>query len=297
MIAVAVTGDRSPATGDVVIHMPNSHLIDSALTEDLGGGIDITSHAMIPNDARATARIVAKSASVLAGIAIAREIFLQVDPQLQWSCDRHDGEALAIGDVVATIAGNTRALLRAERVALNTLQHLCGIATITRHCVNAVASAGIAILDTRKTLPGLRAWQKLAVQAGGGKNHRMGLFDRYLVKSNHLVAHESLDAALTVLDTNRDPNILLEVEVRTHNDIDIAMNHRADWIMLDNFSPDQICAAVQKISGRANIEVSGGITPENISHYAIPGITAISLGALTHSARAADLHMQLVEAC
>lgn len=269
-------------------------LIAAALAEDVGSG-DITGDAVLAPHQLARAKIVAKQHCVVAGLVPAAQVFSQLDTTIHWIPQVADGAAVRAGDALATVRGNARAIVRGERLALNVLQHLSGIATMTRRCVDAVRGTGVAIVDTRKTLPGLRVWQKAAVVAGGGQNHRMGLFDRYLVKSNHVLLSGSLAAALAALRKHRRADLLLEIEVRALEEIDVALESAPDWIMLDNFAPDAIARAVQKICGKAKVEVSGGITPDTIARYAIPGVDAISVGAITHSAPAVDLHL-VVEA-
>ncbi|MBI2344025.1 MAG: carboxylating nicotinate-nucleotide diphosphorylase [Deltaproteobacteria bacterium] len=267
-------------------------LIDVALREDLGDG-DITCAAVIPEACCAMGRLVAKEACVIAGLHQAFLVFSHLDPTVTWRPHVRDGAHVAPGMWLAEVVGKGRAIVQGERVALNLLQHLSAVATLTQRFVAAVAGTGITVLDTRKTLPGLRTLQKAAVVAGGGKNHRMGLYDRYLIKSNHVAPHRTLRAALAYFCRHRDRAIPLEVEVRTVDEIDAAIDVRAEWILLDNFLPHDVAVAVARINGRAKIEISGGITLHNIRDYAVPGVDAISIGALTHSARAIDLHLQV----
>lgn len=267
-------------------------IFHTIIAEDIGTG-DITGEAVVPPAATASGHIVAKVACVVAGLEPAEQLYRAVDSALTWQSQTHDGERIAAGQTLAVVQGNARALLRGERVVLNLLQHLCGVATLMRRFVDAIAGTGIIIRDTRKTIPGLRAWQKSAVVAGGGVNHRMGLHDQYLIKSNHVAMHDSLAQALAYFAAHRRADIPCEIEVRTLEEIDSALTAKPDWILLDNFSPAQIRTAVTHIAGRAKIEVSGGITLANIRDYALPGVNALAIGALTHSAPAVDLHLRL----
>lgn len=267
-------------------------IFHTILAEDIGAG-DITGEAVVPPAATAIGRIVAKESCVVAGLGPAEQLYRTVDSALTWQTQVRDGDRIAAGTALATTEGSARALLRGERVVLNLLQHLCGVATLTRRFVDAMAGTGIIIRDTRKTLPGLRAWQKAAVVAGGGVNHRMGLNDQYLIKSNHVAMHGSLAAALAYFATHRSADIPCEIEVRSLEEIDIALVAKPNWILLDNFSPEHIRTAVTHIANRAKIEVSGGITLANIRDYALPGVHALAIGALTHSAPAVDLHLCL----
>lgn len=268
------------------------YYIANALAEDIGSG-DVTGDAIVPSDAIGEAKIFAKQDCVVAGLSFAAAVFSQLDTTINWKSLVDDGTSVSNGDCLAVVCGKARAILRGERLALNALQHLSGVATYTRKCVDAVAGKNIAVLDTRKTIPGMRDWQKHAVAMGGGQNHRMGLYDRYMIKSNHVEMVGGLEAALKKMYEHRRGDLILEVEVRNMSEIDIALEAGADWIMLDNFKPSDIRAAVQKISGKAHIEISGGVTLENIRDYAIEGIAGISLGALTHSVIAADINLQL----
>lgn len=272
------------------------NIFHTIITEDSDTG-DITGEATVPPAATASGHIVAKVACVVAGLEPAQQLYRTVDPSIVWKPQTHDGERLAAGQTLAVVQGNARALLRGERVVLNLLQHLCGVGTFTRRFVDAVQGTGIIIRDTRKTIPGLRTWQKAAVVAGGGVNHRMGLDDQYLIKSNHVAMHGSLAAALAYFAAQRRANIPCEIEVRTLEEIDIALAAKPDWILLDNFTPAKIRAAILRVAGRAKIEVSGGITLVNIHDFTISGISAIAVGALTHSAPAIDLHLQLEVLC
>lgn len=268
-------------------------LIEIALQEDIGSG-DITSDALFGDETLEKAGvIVAKEDLIIAGLEIARRVFLTVDHHLQWERYFEDGARVAKGSRVAKVSGRFKSLLRAERTALNFLQHLSGVATLTARFVEAVKETKAQILDTRKTLPGFRALEKMAVLAGGGKNHRLGLYDRYLIKDNHLMGISITEAVKRAQahNTNRVP---VEVEVQRLDQIDEALSAGADILMMDNFSVKELKKAVQKVGGRAKIEASGGIILENVRDYAATGVDFISVGALTHSARAVDLSLEIL---
>jgi nicotinate-nucleotide pyrophosphorylase (carboxylating) len=270
--------------------------IARALAEDLGPG-DITSECFIPAGHRSTARLIAKENAILAGTAAATEVFGQVDPPIEITILRNDGEALSPGDLILTATGLTRALLSAERTALNFLQRLSGIATLTRRFVDAVAGTKAIILDTRKTTPGLREFERLAVRAGGGTNHRFGLFDRVLAKDNHLAITGDTAGLQRGIDEakKRQPDIVVEIEADTLDQVRLLSNlHGVDIILLDNMSNDQLREAVE-IRGAKKIllEASGGVNLDTVAAIAATGIDHISVGALTHSARAIDLSLEI----
>ena len=270
--------------------------IARALAEDLGPG-DITSDCFIPADHRSSARIIAKENAILAGTEVAREVFRQVDPAIEIEIRKNDGEAIAPGNLILTATGPTRALLSAERTALNFLQRLSGIATLTRRFVDAVSGTKAVILDTRKTTPGLREFERLAVRAGGGVNHRFGLFDRVLAKDNHLAITGDAAGLQRAIDQakNRAPDIIIEIEADTLDQVRLLCDLRGvDIILLDNMTNDQLREAVQ-IRGDKKIllEASGGVNLDTVAAIAATGIDQISVGALTHSARAIDLSMEI----
>ena len=270
--------------------------IARALAEDLGPG-DITSECFIPAEHRSTACIIAKEKAILAGTEVAREVFLQVDPTIEVEVRKNDADAITPGDRILTATGPTRALLSAERTALNFLQRLSGIATLTRRFVDAVAGTKAVILDTRKTTPGLREFERLAVRAGGGTNHRFGLFDRVLAKDNHLAITGDAAGLQHAIDESkrRAPDILVEIEADTLDQVRLLCDLRAiDIILLDNMSNDELRLAVE-IRGDKNIllEASGGVNLDTVADIAATGIDQISVGALTHSARAIDLSMEI----
>jgi nicotinate-nucleotide pyrophosphorylase (carboxylating) len=274
----------------------STDVIHRALAEDLGPG-DITSECFIHADHRSSARIIAKETAVLAGTEVAREVFRQVDPAIEIEIRTNDGETIAPGDLILTATGPTRALLSAERTALNFLQRLSGIATLTRRFVDAVSGTKAVILDTRKTTPGLREFERLAVRAGGGVNHRFGLFDRVLAKDNHLAITGDAAGLQRAIDVakNRAPDILIEIEADTLDQVRLLCDLRGvDIVLLDNMTNNQLREAVQ-IRGEKNIllEASGGVNLDTVAAIAATGIDQISVGALTHSARAIDLSMEI----
>lgn len=268
--------------------------IARALAEDLGPG-DITSECFIPADHRSIGSVITKEEAVLAGTEAAREVFRQVDPAIEVEFLKTDGDALAPGDVILAALGPTRAILSAERTALNFLQRLSGIATLTRRFVDAVAGTKAVILDTRKTTPGLREFERMAVRAGGGKNHRFGLFDRVLAKDNHLAVTGDAGGLQQAIDEakKRAPDILVEIEADTLDQVRLLCGLRGvDIVLLDNMTNDQLREAVTIRGNRAILlEASGGVNIDTVAAVAATGIDQISVGALTHSARAIDLSM------
>jgi nicotinate-nucleotide pyrophosphorylase (carboxylating) len=260
-------------------------LVAAALAEDLGEAGDITSALLIPEEAGLSARVVSRAPGVLAGRAAGEEVLRQTGVSGRWLVD--DGARLAPGAVVAELEGPARAVLAAERTLLNLLCHLSGVATLTAAYVAAAAPA--AVLDTRKTTPGLRALEKAAVVAGGGRNHRMGLFDRVLVKDNHLALARA-GLADAVARARRDlPGVLVEVEADDLDGVRRALEAGADWILLDNMAPAALRTAVALVAGRARTEASGGMSLEGARAAGAAGVDAVSVGALTHSAPALDL--------
>lgn len=266
-------------------------LIETALAEDLGTG-DVTSEATIRPESVSVAAMLAKQDLVLAGIDVAREVFLHLDPDIRFEPFAKDGDHVNAGTEVAKLSGNTRALLAGERVALNLLQHLSGIATLTHRYVKAIRGSKAQMLDTRKTLPGLRQLEKYAVRMGGGTNHRMGLYDMILIKDNHIKAAGSITKAI---DNARKKAGKLKVEVETANldDVRVALAAHADIIMLDNMPIDLMRQAVDLIAGQALVEASGNVTLETVRAIAETGVDLISSGSLTHSAPAADISMKI----
>jgi len=269
--------------------------IEIALREDLGDG-DVTTDFFVPKSQQAMARIVAHGRAILAGTETAVEVFRRVDSTLDVAVLRNDGSEVNAGENVIELRGSARPILKAERVALNFLQRLSGIATLTRKFVDAAANDRVKILDTRKTTPGLRALEKAAVVAGGGANHRFGLFDMVLLKDNHLAANTGFDAFVRAVHKVREarPNVQIEVEadsleqVRTFLEID-----GIDLILLDNMTPAQIREAIALGKNKVKFEASGGVTLKNVRQIASTGVDYISIGALTHSPRAVDFSLEL----
>ena len=267
-------------------------LIARALAEDVGAG-DATTLALVDAGARASARIVARHELVVAGGAVAAEVFRMVDAGVAAECLAADGETVREGSAVMRVEGPARALLTAERTALNMFQRMSGIATATDCLVRIVADYGTQILDTRKTVPGLRRLDKYAVKCGGGTNHRIGLHDAVLIKDNHLAFWRRKNKG-TLADAVRAaraarPGMKIEIEVDTLEQLAEALPGEPDWVLLDNMAPETAARAVAMCGGACKTEASGGITKENVREYARAGVTAISIGALTHSAKAADL--------
>jgi nicotinate-nucleotide pyrophosphorylase (carboxylating) len=268
------------------------NLIEHALAEDLGPG-DVTSEATIPADSTSAAVILVKQHLVLAGIDAAREVFHQLDPSIEFTPFAKDGDAIHGGTEIAKVSGNTRALLAGERVALNLLQHLSGIATLTSKYVEKVKGLKAEVLDTRKTLPGLRKLEKYAVRVGGGRNHRYGLHDGVLIKDNHITASGGLIKAVERARKKAHHLLRIEVETRTLDEVVEALAVNAEVIMLDNMPLDMMREAVKIVAGRALIEASGNVTLDTVRLIAETGVDFISSGSLTHSAPAADISMKI----
>jgi nicotinate-nucleotide pyrophosphorylase (carboxylating) len=266
----------------------------AALAEDLAGGIDVTTAATVPRDARGEADLVARSAGVVAGLPVVEAVFWLASSADPVRCaDRAaDGDVVAAGQPVLTVTGLISALLTAERTALNLLCHLSGVATLTRRWVDAVAGTGAQIRDTRKTTPGLRALEKYAVRCGGGVNHRMALSDAALIKDNHVAAARSVSAAFAAVRATA-PGLPLEVECDTLDQVAEALKAGADLILLDNFAVPDIVAAVRLAGGRALMEASGGLTLDGARAVAQTGVDYLAVGALTHSAPALDFGLDL----
>lgn len=265
-------------------------LVRRALDEDLGWG-DLTSDAVVPSGVNATGRILAKSPCVLAGMDVAAEVFRQVDPGTTLTRHRRDGQNCQPGDVVADVAGSGAALVTAERTALNFLQRLSGIATLTRRFVDA-GHGGITVLDTRKTTPTLRALEKYAVRAGGGVNHRFALDDGILVKDNHIRLAGGVTAAVRAMRA-AERGRPIEVEVQSLDEVDVALESGVDIILVDNMAPDVMREAVRRTRGKAKVEISGSVTLERMAELADTGAEYVSVGALTHSAPAADFSFEI----
>lgn len=267
-------------------------VVEQALAEDVGAG-DVTSLGTVPEDATCTARIVVKEQGVVAGIPVVRAVFESLDPTLVIEETASDGDvADQLPYEIVRVAGSARSVLAAERVALNLLGRLSGIATATRGYVDAVAGTGATILDTRKTTPGLRALEKYAVRCGGGSNHRFGLDDGILVKDNHLLVAGGVTAAVRGLRAISD--LPIEVEVETLAELREALEARVDRVLLDNMAPAVMREAVALSRGRASTEASGGITLATVRAAAETGVDFISIGALTHSVRSLDVSLEVV---
>ncbi|MBI3972018.1 MAG: carboxylating nicotinate-nucleotide diphosphorylase [Chloroflexi bacterium] len=264
-------------------------VVAAALAEDVGPG-DVTTLATIPAAATCRAQLRTRVAGIAAGLPVAIETFRQLDPSLEMTEHRRDGEPMDAGDLLLTIAGPARPVLTAERVALNFSQRLSGIATLTRRYVEAVQQTKAVIVDTRKTTPALRRLEKYAVRAGGGRNHRFGLFDGVLIKDNHISASpDGVGGAILAARRAVPHSLRIEVECDDLDQVREAVEAGADAILLDNMPPDQLRRAVELIAGRAIAEASGGITLANVREVAETGVDLISVGALTHSAPSLDL--------
>ncbi|MGE0705094.1 MAG: carboxylating nicotinate-nucleotide diphosphorylase [Vicinamibacterales bacterium] len=265
-------------------------LVRRALDEDVGSG-DVTTTSTVPADARARGVFLAKSDLVVAGLDVAIETFRQIDGHAVLAVVRRDGSRCPAGETIAVVEGHARALLTGERTALNFLQRLSGIATLTRRYVEAAAGR-IVILDTRKTTPTLRALEKYAVRAGGGTNHRVGLFDAVLIKDNHVRLAGGVAAAVDRMK-HAHPAFPVEIEAQCLAEVQQAVEAGADTVLLDNLSLDEIRSALQAIDGRARTEISGGVTLDQIPEIAATGADFVSIGALTHSAPAADISFEI----
>jgi nicotinate-nucleotide pyrophosphorylase (carboxylating) len=266
---------------DPIDHLTRE-LVAAALAEDIGPG-DITSRLTIPEHATATGRFLAKQDGILCGLDVCAECFRQVV----------EGARFRAGDVLAVVTGPARSVLSAERVALNFLQRLCGVATLTRRFVDAVAGTQARVVDTRKTTPCLRALQKRAVRAGGGSNHRFALYDGILLKDNHIAVAGGVRRAVEAAVAGRPHPLKVEVEVTTLEELEEAIAAGADVVLLDNMSVEQLREAVQVAAGRVITEASGGVTVETVGAIAATGVDYISAGALTHSAPAIDISLEV----
>jgi len=267
-------------------------VISAALQEDLGFG-DITTQAVVSPNMKARGEFVAKQDFILAGWPVVVRIFHHVSEKIAIESSCRDGDAVAKGIVFGNLSGPATRLLSGERVALNFLQRLSGVATLTRQFVEAVSGTGTSILDTRKTTPGLRALEKYAVRMGGGRNHRFGLSDGVLIKENHITAAGGVAEAIRKARAAIDHLKKIEIEVTTFEELNQALDAGADAILLDNMKPGQVREAVQQTSGRVLLEVSGGIHLDNVREYALTGVDFISVGALTHSFKSADISLEL----
>jgi nicotinate-nucleotide pyrophosphorylase (carboxylating) len=264
-------------------------IIERAFAEDLP---DITSESIFAASDRGSARFLVKADGVLAGLAVIESVFRGLDPTSEVNLTATDGQTVRAGEFVADVNASVVALLSGERTALNLMQRASGIATLTRRYVDAVAGTGAHIYDTRKTAPGMRALDKYAVLAGGGRNHRIGLHDMFLVKNNHVDRAGSITAAVQRIRARQMPQPLM-IEVRDMVELDQALGLQPDFILLDNMSPDQLREAVARTRGRVPLEASGGITLDTVRAVAETGVERISVGALTHSVTALDISMRV----
>lgn len=267
--------------------------VRTALQEDVGKG-DITAE-LIPASNQARARVISRQDAVICGSAWVDEVFRQVDPEVQIEWLVQDGDRVSRDQVLFHLQGSARSLLTGERAALNFLQTLSGTATISYEYARRVAETPVRLLDTRKTIPGLRLAQKYAVRCGGCFNHRIGLYDAFLIKENHIMACGGIEQAIQTARSNH-PGRPVEIEVETEEQLERALVAGADIVMLDNFSPERMVAAVRQTAGRAKLEASGNITDDNLLEYANTGVDYISIGALTKHCRAVDLSMRIFEA-
>jgi nicotinate-nucleotide pyrophosphorylase (carboxylating) len=266
--------------------------IDRFIDEDVGRG-DITTRLVVPPDLTGSAHIETRQKAVIAGLDAAVLCFEVMGDDIRWECRTADGDEVAAGEVLAQLEGSMRSILTAERTALNLLGRLSGVATLTRRFVEAVQGTAVRLVDTRKTTPGLRILEKQAVRAGGALNHRFGLDDGILIKDNHLVAAGGITAAVTRMRRVAPHGLLVEVEVQDLRGLDEALAAGADAILLDNMTPDLVRDAVARAGGKALLEASGGITLANVRQYAEAGVDLISIGALTHSAPAIDVSLEV----
>jgi len=270
--------------------MTTGELIRAALAEDIGRG-DVTSCLTVPRDRLARARIIARAGGVLAGIDVCRQVFVTLDPSIQFKPTLRDGTRFRKDQVLAEVRGRARPILAAERTALNFVQRLSGVASATRRFVDAVRATKTVILDTRKTTPGWRRLEKYAVRCGGGTNHRAGLYDMILVKDNHIAAAGSITVAVKRCRSSQLP---MEVEARTLADVKEALEAGAKRVLLDNMTVARMRRAVALADGGAEFEASGGVTLKNVRRVADAGVDYISVGAITHSAPAADIALDFL---
>lgn len=274
-------------------HPEIENLVRLALAEDIGSG-DLTTNSTVAADRRATGRFLARQPMIVAGVELLPQIYRELGGVDFLGLHVESGDRVADGDVLATVRGSARTLLTAERVGLNFIQRLSGIATWTRRHVDAVAGTGCRILDTRKTTPGLRRLEKIATAAGGATNHRMGLYDAVLIKNNHITAAGGVaEAIAAVRAAEIPPGVRIEIEVRTHLELEQALRAGADHLLLDNLTPPEAADWIRDINKRATVELSGGMRLETLRDYAVTGPDFISVGALTHSAIAVDVNFRL----
>lgn len=264
--------------------------IQIALEEDIGSG-DATSNATLPEELIYNGRFLIKAPGILAGLNIAELVFKTVDDRIVLTKLAADGTAVSPGDIIATISGPARSLLTAERTALNFMQRMSGIATLTRQFMDAVAGTNAVILDTRKTVPGLRALDKMAVRQGGGQNHRIGLYDMVMIKDNHIAAAGGITTAVARIRATSAANLPIEVEVKNLTELEEVLPLNVDRVMLDNMSLAEMKEAVEMVNGRCQLEASGNVTLDTVAAIAATGVDYISSGALTHSVTALDISL------
>lgn len=274
-------------------HLFIQKVIENALLEDIGPNGDVTSGLSLSPDAKSVGDFLTKNEGVIAGLEIARLVFDLLDPTIEFETLATDGSDIKSGQVVAVVGGRTRSLLAGERIALNFIQRMSGIATLTRQFVRTVAPYSTVILDTRKTAPGLRAIDKLAVKLGGGQNHRFSLSDAILIKDNHIAAVGTVSQTLARVLNHNHLNLPVEVEVKNLDELREALAFPVNRILLDNMSLDQMRAAVQITSGKVPLEASGNVTLQTVADIAATGVTHISIGALTHSVKALDISLEI----
>ena len=268
------------------------NVVDNALREDIGSG-DITSECTIRKDAKLKGKLISKADGIIAGLEVVNYIFRKLNPEIQVNACFADGDRVSQGDLIAEITGDGRSILTGERTALNFLQRMSGIATMTRAFVDRISDTNAIILDTRKTAPGLRITDKWAVRIGGGQNHRIGLFDMVLIKDNHIDACGGITAAVERVRYGDRENRLIEVEVKTINELREAVTLKVDRIMLDNMDLQTMKEAVGIVNGKIPLEASGNVALDNVSAIAATGVNYISVGKLTHSAPALDISLLL----
>lgn len=285
-----------PAVALPILEPDLLRIVDTAIEEDLGMG-DVTTDSLIDPDWQAEGSILVKEPGVLAGLPVAQAVFRRVDPAIRFEPRIGDGARIQPGDVVGTVAGPANSILKAERCALNFMQRLSGVATLTRLMVDAVGEIPVRVTETRKTTPGLRALEKYAVRVGGGHNHRHNLADGVLIKDNHLEAMAAagfgLPEAVRRARQRASHMVQIEIEVTSLDQIEDALEAGPDWILLDNMPPDVMREAVSRVAGRAKVEASGGITLDKVRAVAESGVDLISSGALTHSYKALDISLEL----
>ncbi len=267
-------------------------LIEYALKEDIGTG-DITTNSIIPGEMVASASLLVKTPGIIAGLPVAELVFKTINPDIEWHQLMNDGDKVQKGDIIVKIKGSYRTLLTGERLALNFLQRMSGIATMTSKFVEEVKGFKTRILDTRKTVPGLRVLDKYAVKTGGGSNHRIGLYDMVLIKDNHIKVAGGISKAIDQVRKSSNNNMKIEVETSTLDEVREALGKKVNMIMLDNMSTSTMSEAVKIINGQAEVEASGNMSIDRIKEVAATGVDYISIGALTHSVSALDISMNI----